>query len=299
LTYIRAARQTGKSSLLIRGAHHAREKQQPVLFADCQLVDSEHLADLDLFLHCMAELIADALGIDGVHEFWQPSLTATIKMSNFLEERVLRPARSPVLLAIDEADRLYGTPFQNDFFGMIRAWYNRAQWHEVWNKLIIGMVISTEPYLLIDDINQSPFNVGTRVELEDFDEAQVADLNRRYGSPLPSDQICEVTRFLGGHPYLTRMALFVMLTDQLTWAQVVERSVGDRSPFGDHLRRYLWLLRDKPDLAKAMRQVIDKQTCPDEAIIHRLQSAGLIRRSGSECVCRCSLYEEFFGAYLR
>lgn len=298
LAYIRAARQTGKSSLLIRGVHHAREQKKPVIYTDCQFVDTIHLRDLDAFLRCMAELIANAAGVDGVDEAWQPSLTATIKMSNFLESKILKPATSAVLLALDETDRLYGTPFKSDFFSMVRAWYNRAQWDEVWGKLSIAMVISTEPYLLIDDVNQSPFNVGTRIELEDFDEAQVGDLNRRHGSPLSLVQVREMTEFFAGHPYLTRIAFYTVLTEQITWPQLVNCATERRSPFGDHLHRYLWLLRDKPELTRAVKRTIKSQACPDELLFHRLQAAGLIRRIGSECVCRCPLYERFFREYL-
>lgn len=298
LAYIWAARQTGKSSLLIRGVQHAREQGRLVALVDSQLVDAEHLTSLDAFLYCLAELIANALGIGGVNEEWQSSLASTIKMSNFLQEKVLKPAESPVLLAIDEADRIYGTQFQRDFFGMVRAWHNRSQSDMIWNKASIAMVISTEPYLLIDDPMQSPFNVGTRIELEDFDEVQVGELNRRHGSPLPPDQVRDVMEFLGGHPYLTRMALYVMLTEQLTWTHIVNLAVGVRSPFRDHLRHYLWLLRGKPDLARAIKRIIKTGTCPDESIFHRLQAAGLIRRKDSECVCRCTLYESFLERHL-
>jgi hypothetical protein len=251
-----------------------------------------------MLLRCLTDLIASELGVNGVDEVWQSSVTATIKMSDFLEAKILRPAKSPVLLAMDEIDRLYGVPLRNDFFGLVRAWHNRAQWDEVWNKLSIVMAISTEPYLLIDDGYQSPFNVGTKIELEDLNESQVADLNRRHGSPLSIAEVHEMTTFLGGHPYLTRKALYTMLTERLTWSEIVSRGIDERSPFGDHLRRYLWLLRDKPDLVRTLKQVVKSRICPDEVVFHRLQSAGLVRRSDSECVCRCPLYEMFFRRYL-
>jgi len=299
LTYIRAARQTGKSSLLIRGIAHAREHEIPVIFVDFQFVDSEHLADLDTFLRCMAELISESLGVTGVEDVWRSSLSPTLKMSTFLGTKVLRTAESPWLLAIDEADRVYGTTFQDDFFGMIRAWYNRAQWQEVWKRLITAMVISTEPHLLIRDRFQSPFNIGRKIELEDFEESQVADLNQRHGDLISSAQIHEMTEYLGGHPYLTRRAFYALASDHLNWGEIVERSMDERGPFGDHLSRYLWLLRDKPELASAMKQIMNQQPGPDGATIQRLQAAGLIRRQGSQLKCRCTLYERFFEKHLR
>jgi len=46
------------------------------------------------------------------------------------------------------------------------------------------MSYATEAHLFIRDVNQSPFNVGTRLTLYDFTYEQMAELNRRYESPL-------------------------------------------------------------------------------------------------------------------
>ena len=81
-----------------------------------------------------------------------------------------------VPLALDEVDRLLQTPFHSDFFALLRSWHNSRALDEQWDKLNMIMVISTEPYLLIADVNQSPFNVGLKIYLEDFNEAQIRDL---------------------------------------------------------------------------------------------------------------------------
>ena len=75
----------------------------------------------------------------------------------------------PILLAMDEIDRLQVTPFHSDFFGLIRSWHNMRASRPVWDNLSVVMAISTEPYLLIADLNQSPFNVGQLLYLKDFD----------------------------------------------------------------------------------------------------------------------------------
>jgi len=61
---------------------------------------------------------------------------------------------------MDEVDRLLQTAFHSDFFALLRSWHNSRAFDDRWNRLNIVMVISTEPYLLIPDANQSPFNVG-------------------------------------------------------------------------------------------------------------------------------------------
>jgi len=82
------------------------------------------------------------------------------KLTYLMEDYILSKSDSPIVLAMDEADRLLQTPFHSDFFALVRAWHNSRALDDRWNKLNIVMVISTEPYLLIADPNQSPFNVG-------------------------------------------------------------------------------------------------------------------------------------------
>jgi hypothetical protein len=55
------------------------------------------------------------------------------------------------------------------------------------------------------EVNQSPFNVGVRVELEDLTGAEVMALNECYGSPLDAAALALGSR-VGGHPYLLQCA---------------------------------------------------------------------------------------------
>jgi hypothetical protein len=68
----------------------------------------------------------------------------------------------------------------------------------------------------------------------------------------------------------------------------------DNGPFGDHLRRHHWLLRDKPELRAALKQVIETQSCSDEMARFRLLQAGLVKGSGDNYTCRCDLYRIYF-----
>ena len=65
-TIIRAARQTGKSSLLVQGVQLARERGFKTLCFDFQRFDSHRLASLDLLLHDLGEFVAGKLRLDVV-----------------------------------------------------------------------------------------------------------------------------------------------------------------------------------------------------------------------------------------
>jgi hypothetical protein len=296
ITTIRAPRQTGKSSLLVRGIDHARQEGARVVTLHLQRVE-EHLLDCaDAFLRYLAEYIIRRLGLDvaEVDRAWAGSLGLQDRLTFLMEDYVLAEAEAPIVLALDEVDRLLGTPFHSDFFGLLRAWYENRTLDERWTGLNIVMVISTETYLLIDSKNQSPFNVGLRLYLEGFTEDQVRDLNRQHGSPVKDNNVPELMDLLSGHPYLTRKALYVMAKEQVTWPVLLRTAAAGHGPFGDHLRRYHWMLGDEPDLKRALAQVIRRERCNDEMSRFRLLRAGLIKESGEACVCRCGLYRTYF-----
>jgi len=295
-TTIRAARQTGKSSLLVRGVHHAREHGAKDVCLDLQGIDPDYLETPDVFMRYLAEFIVRKLRLDGteVERLWRGSLGPQDKLTYLMENYVLPECDGPIVLALDEADRLLQTAFYKGFFALLRSWHNLRASDERWNRLNAVMVISTEPYLLIPDVNQSPFNVGLNLYLKDFDAVQVRDLNQRHGSPVTESDFPRLMDLLGGHPYLTRKALYTLVIERLAWADLVRVAATDQGPFGDHLRHHHWLLRDKPNLREELRQVIRYGRCTDEKAFFRLLRAGLVKGSGNVCKCRCDLYRVYF-----
>lgn len=296
-TTIRAPRQSGKTSLLIRGIAQAQSQHTKIITLDLQAVEERFFHDLDTFLRYFVTVIFTRLRLDPatIERAWGGALGAPDKTTYLLEDYVLGEPGTKIILAIDEADRLLKTTFQDTFFGLLRFWHNNRAMNERWDNLSILMVISTEPHLLISDITQSPFNVGTKIVLEDFTALQVQELNQRYHSPLIDQELPELIALLNGHPYLTSKALYTLVTDEtITWAQLKEIATAPKGPFSDHLRRYLWLLRDQPQLREALKEIMTRGRCTDELIFYRLLQAGLVQGSDSQaCACRCKLYADY------
>ena len=195
---------------------------------------------------------------------------------------------------MDETDSLLQTEFYRDFFGLLRSWHNRRASRPAWETLNLVLVISTEPYLLIDDVNQSPFNVGLQLYLEDFDETQVRGLNQRHRSPVLESDVPQLMALLNGHPYLTRKALYTLVAEGLTWAELIRIAADDDGPFNDHLRRHQWLLRNKSELRAALSEIIHHNRCSDEIAFYRLMRAGLAQREDDVYTCDCELYSLYF-----
>ncbi|TFH46090.1 MAG: hypothetical protein E4H01_10580 [Lysobacterales bacterium] len=236
---------------------------------------------------------------DRTEEIWKAPLGPVQNATNYVLRHILKAIPGePILLAMDEVERMFASPFRSDFFSMLRSWHNRRAQGGDWTRLNLALVTSTEPYQFIADLNQSPFNVGAVVELSDFSPGQGAELNRRHGEPLQDTELDKLTGLLGGHPYLTRKALHLLASKRITFDVLLATACEDDGPFGDHLRNHLFRMSDYAELKSGLMQVIKYQRCADEHVFFRLRGAGLVRRVGNDVLPRNELYAEYFGKRL-
>ncbi len=157
------------------------------------------------------------------------------------------------------------------------------------------MAYATEAHLFITDLNQSPFNVGTRLQLEDFSFEQVAELNQRYGTPLRDPaELARFFRLLSGHPYLVCRGLYELVSEDCTLAALEARAAHDEGPFGDHLRRLLVSLAQDSELGEVVRGLLQGRPCPTAESFYRLRTAGLVTGdTARDARLRCQLYTAY------
>jgi hypothetical protein len=147
-------------------------------------------------------------------------------------------------------------------------------------------------------MDQSPFNVGTRLKLDDFTRAQVEELNGRYGSPLKTDEDRKALYdLIGGHPYLVRRALQKICTDGIAVQQLAEST--ETGIFNDHLMRMRLAFQRDSATEDAVKQYLLNGTQPDQSTFLRLRAAGVMRGiSPAAMRPRCRLYEEYLRSAL-
>lgn len=297
LINIKAPRQMGKSSMLIRGVEKARQLGKRIVFLDFQQLDTEHLHDSKTFYTSFCNWVAGNLNLDiDAEQFWKSPGSNNIKCTKFFKE-ILTKVNQPLLLAIDEIDRLLASPFRSDFFGLLRSWHIDRQ-NEAMSLLSIMLVISTEPILLIDDI-ASPFNVGENLDLDDFTPEQVADLNFRHNFPFGESQLIHLMTLIGGHPYLVRQAMYKVRTNEISADKLLSTATSEDGPFADHLLHHLFKLHRSKELRNAMQQILREHlSCSDE-ITYRLKSAGLVREKGRYVLPRYGIYADYFSEHLK
>lgn len=269
---------------------------------DLQLLNSEQLRSPDALLQAIARTISEQLGLSPEPpSLWNPEDGANMNFRRFMR-KTIQSSAAPLVWALDDVDRLFTCPFGLEIFALLRAWHNERALdpHGPWSNLTLVIAYASEAHLFIRDVNQSPFNVGTRLVLHDFTLDQVRHLNRLYGRPLrDAGEVLRFHSLVGGHPYLVRRGFLEMASRSLGLAALEARADAEDWIYGDHLRRiYAGLIQD-PELCDGVREVLRGRSFPSPAAFYRLRSAGLLWGDAAEqSRLRCQLYSRYLARYL-
>ncbi len=159
------------------------------------------------------------------------------------------------------------------------------------------LVHCKEVYISLD-MNQSPFNVGLNVELQEFNLQQVEDLvGRHEGLNWTTTQVKQLMELVGGHPYLIRLALYHIQHQELTLEHLLQMAPTETGIYSGHLRRHLWNLKQHPELAAAFNQVVTTAASVElnSEATFKLHSMGLVvHQPENRVTWRCDLYRRYF-----
>lgn len=299
---IRAPRQMGKSSLLNRVIAHAKDQKYEIVYLDLQEADRTIFSSLDKLLRWLCINASRQLHLNPrLEEYWDEEMGSKVSCKLYFEGYLLEQAHSPILLVVSEVNRVFEHPsIAQDFLPMLRFWHEQAKQVEIWQKLRLVLVDSTEVYIPLK-LNQSPFNVGLLIRLPPFTLEQVQDLAQRYGLNWARNQegaqrLAPLVAMVGGHPYLVSVALYHLHRQAMTLEEILQFAPTPAGIYGDHLRNLLALLREDAELTLALRRVVTvEESVQLEAIAaHKLESLGLVQLNGNEAKPSCELYRLYF-----
>lgn len=297
LIRIKAPRQMGKTSLMARVLHQAGNLGYRTVALSFQLADSKIFSDLDRFLQWFCANMALELDLPiRLEDYWNAIFGSKVACKSYFERYLLKNTVTPLALGLDEVDRIFEYPeVAADFFGLLRAWHEESKNRDIWKKLRLVVVHSTEAYVPMD-INQSPFNVGLPIELTEFSRQQVQNLAQRYELNWSAIQVEKLMAIVGGHPYLVRLALYHIARGDVELEQLLENAATDAGIYGDHLRQHLWNLQQHPELSGAAKKVVDgvDSVQLDSIQGFKLHSMGLVNLHGNHVRPRCNLYRIYF-----
>jgi AAA domain-containing protein len=256
--YVLTSRQMGKSSLMVHTAARLREAGVAVAVLDLTAI-GQHLS-IEQWYDGLLRRVGRPLDLEdeledywleherlGPLERWMAALQAVV-LPRLVESHELRVESSDapdsqlstlnsqplrrLVIFVDEIDAVGSLPFSTDeFFAAIRECYNRRAEDPEFNRLTFCLLGVATPSDLIQDTRTTPFNIGRRVELTDFTEAEAAPLaaglgvqvfgcsgvrdDKVEGEPAPvgpehlntrtpEHLLRRILYWTGGHPYLTQ-----------------------------------------------------------------------------------------------
>ncbi len=294
---IKAPRQYGKSSLLIQYLDICQKNKKRIALIDFSLLSDQEMNSYNVFLNLIAnELISNlelTLNIE-------KEITSQRELTYFLENQILASIEEPIVISFDEVDRILGRDYQNNFFTMLRLWHNnRANplKRNKWGKMDLALVISSEPYLLINKSDRSPFNVGDSFDLTPFSKEEYIIINERCNNILKKDQIDVLMKLLEGHPYLTRLAFFCLTgPEPIKFSELMEKADEEYGPFGDHLRALLTKLMSHNDkeLIQTFKRIVNNEIVKSDDYYYRLHGAGLVIKEKGKIIPSNLLYARFY-----
>ncbi|MEO0828214.1 MAG: AAA-like domain-containing protein [Cyanobacteria bacterium J06635_15] len=298
ITRIKAPRQMGKSSLLLRLLAQARTQEYRTVSIDFQAADTAVYDSLSKFLRWFCATVSRQLHLPiELDYYWDDDIGDKISCTFYFEAYLLEQIETPIVIAFDEVNQVFEHPeIAKDFFPLLRYWHEQAKHLACFQKLRMVVAHSTEVYVPLS-IHQSPFNVGVPIQLDPFDCQQIQALAQHYGiTQLSESEFDRLTAMVGGHPYLLSLAFYHLQHSQCSLAELLKTAPTQSGVYSHHLRSQLDRVIQQPRLASALKQVVTSPSAVEIDAIpaYQLASLGLVRLVGNRGISACNLYRQYF-----
>jgi hypothetical protein len=296
---IRAPRQMGKTSLLLRALAYARKLGYRKALLNFHQIDRQVLSNTDQFLRWMCLYLGQQLGLPAqLDQHWDTELGSKISCTAYLQNYLLPQAGVPVVFAMDDIHDLFPHALlAQDFLSLLRHWHETAAESSIWQNFRLVIAHSTEAYVPLA-MNQSPFNVGVPVMLPEFNRSQVMDLIHRYELDemgVTDAAVDRLMQLVGGHPYLIRLALHWLRQGETSLERLLQEAPTQAGIYSNTLRRHWEVLQQRPLLLEAIQRLMATPTGIqlDALVAHQLDSMGLVTLKGNQAQLRNDLYRQF------
>jgi diguanylate cyclase (GGDEF)-like protein len=298
---IKAPRQMGKTSFLLRVRQRAERLGYRTAWIDFQQAEESIFRSLDRFLRWFCTLVSRQLHVQPMLEdYWDEDVGSKVSSTLYLQEYLLPQSDRPLFVAFNELNRVFDhDAIAQEFLPLLRSWHEEAKQDEMLQKLRFAIAYSTEVYVPFD-INQSPFNIGLPVKLPEFTLEQIQDLAKRHGLKWKGNvQARKLMAMVGGHPYLIRLALYYLVhPPETNWSleKLLAEAPTQTGIYSEHLRRILAIIQNNPELEAALNQVIEAEESIqlNPLLAYQLESVGLVKLNGNQSTLSCDLYRLYF-----
>lgn len=249
------SRQKGKSSMIARTIVQLKEQGVSTVKLDLQRIGANVTAE-QWYAGLMVGMGQELGVVDELIAYWdsRKSMGPLARWLGAIADVVLARCPGKIVVFIDEVDFVRALDFSTDeFFAGIRDCFNRRSEMSGFERLTFCLVGVATPGQLIRNVDITPFNIGTKIELTDFtlDETarfgQILSLDGRNGANLMK----RVHYWVNGHPYLT----------QLLCSRIAENPAIASSNVVDQLVKETFFAPEarhtEPNLAAVEQRILD------------------------------------------
>ena len=227
--YILNPRQVGKSSLMVRMMHHLQHEGVSCGAIDMTRIGSTNVTIEQWYKSSIVELWRCFGLLKTVNlKSWlneNRGISPVQQLSQFIEEVLLVKVKledgtlpKKIVIFIDEIDSILGLNFSvDDFFCMIRSFYNRRTIDRNYQRLTFVLLGVATPNNLMKDYRKTPFNIGKLIKISGFKEHEaqplLAGLKHKINNP--QTILKEVLAWTGGQPFLTQKVCKIICDSDL------------------------------------------------------------------------------------
>jgi WD40 repeat protein len=269
--YVLNSRQMGKSSLRVRTMQQLSTEGVRCAAIDLTIIGSQNVTPAGWYMGIFCELVRkfDLSEKINYRTWWREreSLSPVQRLSEFVEDTLLREVPQNIVVFIDEVDSVLSLDFStDDFFAFIRACYNQRVDVPAYKRLTFVLLGVATPSDFIQNKNRTPFNIGRPIELRGFQlhEAQPLAKGLDRKTNRPQTALTEVLNWTNGQPFLMQKLCQMMASSESSIpdgyeAQWVRELVQERLIKN-------WEAQDNPEHLRTIRDRLLK----DEARTGRL-----------------------------
>ena len=303
LLRIKAPQKMGKSSLLNQVIAQAHSLKYQIAYLDFRDAEEIVFNSIDRLLHWFSATICQQLNLPpNLDYYWDDDMGSKMSCKIFFESYILEHTKLPLLLTINEVNRIFEHPQTAvDFLPLLRSFHEQSRRSVAWQKLRLVLVYSTDIYVPLK-IDQSPFNVGLSLKLPPFNREQVLEIAKRYELNWQTEtEVEQLMSLIGGHPYLVNIALYYLSRKIISLEQLLRDAPTPTGIYSQHLQSYLVLLQKDAPLVSVMERVVnsDEPIKLDTLAAYKLESMGLVSLDGFLAKPSYELYRLYFSEVLK
>lgn len=202
--YVLVARQMGKTNLLFNAKRTLENENRLFVYVDLSnLYDKER----DCYRNIINNIIEPNIDLlesieNEIEEIREKNLPAHNEYSRCLRT-VLKFFKGDLVIVLDEIDALKSVDYSDNIFAQIRSNYFSRTNFPVFERLTYVLSGVIEPTELIKDRNKSPFNIGDKIYLDDFNKDEHDTFITKSKLKIDKELSDEIYKWTNGNPRLT------------------------------------------------------------------------------------------------